>query len=963
MKPTRQQETVRNLFETSKGRAWKDLLFCAVASSALLGGMSSNFLHAQERAVVDKPVASRLYSFDIPSVPLMRALELLSQQAGIPFSVQDGTNLAMNGQAVVGQLSIENALFQMLEGTEVTFAVTDGVLVISPKLSNQSSDEEIVTAPVSVSANRTTIFQLGTGAASGSTVYGEEMIGAVVQGDSDPNKIFRANPNVQFQASSANSTTQNRLSESGATSVKEQDLRPAGMSISGGRVDQNNIMIDGVGINSYFAAEGLGNDPANMPSDDTNLPNPNLVYGVHPQSVYIDSNILEQAEIFDSNVSAKYGGFQGGVVNYTIKNPSEKPEFSASINRGGSNWTDYHLKSRDEADSDAREPKFERLSYGGSASTPLNENWGMLVSVSRRTAETTRAADADYLLMEDVTTETVADNVLAKLRYENDDGLGLTFQTVYAPYAQEWASSRRYDSSMDIKGDGLNSYVGLDTPLSWKGYGFSDVNFDTKLSINSSKTGRDAETNTALEVRGNDGGKYDPFCDSTTCNFGTLGDLYQSQQEISYQADFEARHYSNKLGFGADIRRIEAEIERPETARRYYSATANAGIVCAVPGDISCEDGVQANRRLLEYRAYKGGADFYTGALYTQYALNLDAIPFGDLEVQPGLRVERDTFLRNTNLAPRFNATYYTDLGIDFNLGWNRYFASNMLSYALNDLSPGVDSYSRSVGAGAVGDYDLLTLGGGRTNYGGQRLKTPFTDERAAAVSFPLPMLGGQTRLKVVDRNGRDQFSRVEGETGSSSYTLSNEGKSSYRSYSIEWAKKFEDRFLDASHTFSINGQYAERETSNNSYFGSNEEEEDIVFNGQVVSPNALSLISGNLDEPWLINAALYSEFDDGRLRTGLTGRYTFSYEIVADSGDNQNIGGVVYDVYEMRPEKARFDLDMTLDYDVVREDSGTLTLNVSIDNVLNRGGAHTLVSDTPYRKGRTVWLGLTYTY
>lgn len=87
MKPTRQQDTVRNLFETSKGRAWKDLLFCAVASSALLGGMSSNFLHAQERAVVDKPVASRLYSFDIPSVPLMRALELLSQQAGIPFSM------------------------------------------------------------------------------------------------------------------------------------------------------------------------------------------------------------------------------------------------------------------------------------------------------------------------------------------------------------------------------------------------------------------------------------------------------------------------------------------------------------------------------------------------------------------------------------------------------------------------------------------------------------------------------------------------------------------------------------------------------------------------------------------------------------------------------------------------------------------------------------------------------------
>ncbi|HBS23449.1 MAG TPA: hypothetical protein DD982_13080, partial [Thalassospira sp.] len=375
--------------------------------------MSSNFLHAQERAVVDKPVASRLYSFDIPSVPLMRALELLSQQAGIPFSVQDGTNLAMNGQAVVGQLSIENALFQMLEGTEVTFAVTDGVLVISPKLSNQSSDEEIVTAPVSVSANRTTIFQLGTGAASGSTVYGEEMIGAVVQGDSDPNKIFRANPNVQYVIAG-------QRGEEGATATAEQDLRPQNISISGAAVDQNNFMLDGVGINSFGGTESNYND-SNMPEDDDNTINADTLHGLHPQTVYVDANILEQAEIIDSNVSAKYGGFQGGVVNYKVKNPSSEPTFGASIKRGGSNWNDYHLKSEETPDTDAKEPVYEKWFYSASASTPISDNWGMLVSAGRRTAETTKTAGDDYYGRQ-VTTSTEADNVLGKLRYESDTG-------------------------------------------------------------------------------------------------------------------------------------------------------------------------------------------------------------------------------------------------------------------------------------------------------------------------------------------------------------------------------------------------------------------------------------------------------------------------------------------------------------------------------------------------------------
>ena len=125
-----------------------------------------------------------------------------------------------------------------------------------------------------------------------------------------------------------------------------------------------------------------------------------------------------------------------------------------------------------------------------------------------------------------------------------------------------------------------------------------------------------------------------------------------------------------------------------------------------------------------------------------------------------------------------------------------------------------------------------------------------------------------------------------------------------------------------------------------------------------------LAVLTGNLDEPILFNASLSSSWDDDRLRTGLTGRYTMGYDTITKKQyAKKRVDGESYDVYVDGWEKARFDLDMTLDYDLVRERGGIVTLNASIDNVLNRGGARTLASGTPFRKGRAVWLGLTYTY
>ncbi|MBX2833328.1 MAG: hypothetical protein KTR23_19550 [Rhodospirillales bacterium] len=911
-------------------------------------------------AVGEQTQPTKSYRFDIPALPLMQMLERISELTGNPFSAVAGVNLAQEGRGLSGTFDLQTALQTILEDTDLTFSLINGQIIILQR-SQQNGENGTTTAPVVIQASRTPVVVLGTGAQSGSTSYDERLINSLVQGSNDPNMVFRANPNVQY-------VVKGQRGEEGASATTEQDLRPQTISISGGKVDQNNIMLDGVGINSVGGTASNYNDD-NMPEDDDSSINADTLHGLHPQTVYVDASILKQAEIIDSNVSAKYGGFQGGVVNYEVKDPSDTATFSANISRSGSNWTDYHVKSAESPDTDARPPKFTKLKYGTSASGPIDDHWGVLVSAGRSTAEATKTAGDNYY-GRSVTTQTKADNVLGKVKFTGDDGIMLTAQLAYAPYAQEWAATENYNSNMDITGDGLTSFARLETPLhDLSGFGFSGMSFDTKISYSGSENMRDSESSVRRRIRTTvAGSKYADLCDSNYCYDGWFGDLAQQQHDLGANADLTGDFLGGNMLLGGEVHYVRATRTRDEDAYYYSSVDFGTDIVCADADDVACDDRDQANNFRTHYTAFSGRASFVTGALYADYTMVFDGVPFGEVEVNPGLRLERETFLGNTNLAPRFNATYYTDWDVSFTGGWNRYYAANMLGYALRDATPAT-IYERRNGVTSGADtiyssnswYENST--GTRYRFRGAGLRTPFVDEHMAAIGFPLPFLGGSTRLKWIERKGKDQFSRDTSDSSSSEYNLSNEGTSSYSSYSVEWSKELGPDLWGGQHAFNINSQFSERLVSNDTYYATSDEETGVYYKGSVVSTEDLAILTGNLDEPIFINASLYSSYFDDRLRTGLTGRYTFGYDTIKDSGSNINVSGETYDIYEEGYNKARFDLDMTLEYDLLHEENSVLTLTASIDNVLNRGGAHTLSSSTPYSKGRTFWLGLNYTY
>ncbi len=104
-------------------------------------------------------------------------------------------------------------------------------------------------------------------------------------------------PNVQYNNSQLSSHTPG-------------EIDPANISISGGLYYQNNFQIDGFNMNNDLNPS-ISGDNYN-PVATTALPG-------QSQGLNIDISLLDSISVQDSNISAAYGGFSGGVIEANTK--------------------------------------------------------------------------------------------------------------------------------------------------------------------------------------------------------------------------------------------------------------------------------------------------------------------------------------------------------------------------------------------------------------------------------------------------------------------------------------------------------------------------------------------------------------------------------------------------------------------------------------------------------------------
>ncbi|MGX2985493.1 TonB-dependent receptor [Helicobacter sp. 23-1048] len=164
------------------------------------------------------------------------------------------------------------------------------------------------------------------------------------------------------------------------------EIDPANISISGGLFYQNNFQIDGFNMNNDLTS--------NLSSDNgvngTGTKNP------RSQAFSIDTSLLESITVQDSNISASYGGFTGGVVEANVRKPRKDNSgingWHANIsyqftqgNAKGFSLTRYHIDPQTESNflnstSEYYHPYFTKHLVRASLEGYATKNLGLISS-------------------------------------------------------------------------------------------------------------------------------------------------------------------------------------------------------------------------------------------------------------------------------------------------------------------------------------------------------------------------------------------------------------------------------------------------------------------------------------------------------------------------------------------------------------------------------------------------------
>ncbi|MGL4826959.1 MAG: TonB-dependent receptor plug domain-containing protein [Vibrionaceae bacterium] len=768
---------------------------------------------------------------------------------------------------------------------------------------------------------------------SGRSVIDSSTVAAGFEGGTDTTSLLQSLPFVQMDTE-----------RQAGTAEAAQSLRPSDFSISGGNLYDNSILIDGVSATSIM-------DVSSKSKNDFNE-----VFGQTSQTLYVDPSLIGSIEVLDSNISARYGDFTGGVVDMKLREPERKFGFSATAGIQNDNMVSYRKSGYGEI---AKEkPEFTKYQSALSLDLPISERLFVLASVSRSESAVAYNMSEGYGGRKFETGDR-SSNYLLKALYEHSDTLSFDGQLVYSPYRSEHQPDNSINSLNINRSNGLSSYVSAK--------GLSGIaNWQHKISYQISDASRKW-----------DGDRFQwpskapsiDWCDSTNCAEGGYGALDQTQQDATYQFTFDRPLAGGDISLGSELRYTLARKVRPQDNRFYTGGKVMASGVTAncAPGDPACRDDVVLSQ-YNDYAAYDASVELFSQALWAEYFRQIGAVG-----LRAGTRVTYDNFLANVNVAPRLTANWAMFDNTHLTLGANRYYAANMVGYAIRSQYPNNYLYKRSVdtATGEVGDWQLSSTSRS-TDYGQNNLKTPYSDELTAALTFPAP-LDGNFRVKGVYRQNRDGFAnsqreKVDFEPGNGSkptsttlYTLTNDGKSDYKGLALEWHGKVDK------HSFNANITWSKTKTLGDatSYFDYTDPLDQVYYDGKVIGMDELYALSERSNFAAPVRAALgWTAQWNNSLRTNLSLQYRGGYDFLGDSGDDVQVDGTSYDRYEKIVLGSFTTVNANARYALPKWREQQLSVDVRVTNLFNRTPEiQSNSSSASYRLGRSAWVGLNYNY
>ncbi|MCK9009448.1 TonB-dependent receptor plug domain-containing protein [Haemophilus influenzae] len=522
---------------------------------------------------------------------------------------------------------------------------------------------------------------------------------------------LRSNPHIRYENSDQNG-------------FQRGEIKPENISINGADPNQTAYFVDNVNINNDLAIDNSIFDGAMQ-----------VVPGIsHTQAYFFDATMLSKVEVQDSNISASLGGFMGGAVIAKTKQYSGTDSIKLKYRTTNSSWAKMEagdsvqkilkLVRPDDVGVAELQPKYNKQTFNILAEKRLNDNLGMVFGYSRRTSsiEQNRLIGFDKdannkAQLDKQNHQRLSDNLLLNFNWTPQEKERIEFGLRYSNYKE-----LKYFKE-NINNNVSDYHQALGATLAWV-HSFNSGVWTNTLAYDRFQDKRKSSSN-SVETTSVLDENYDPLY-----NFekGGYGNSHLTQDNLHFSTEYVMDPFylastEHSISIGGIYQATKYQFYRPQDVHQKVTLI------------MLDKDGNPIETPLSNSTTSKGRVKttYQNIAIYAE-----DLIKWRKFELRPGIRIERDDYLKNNNIAPRFVARYHPWDETGFTLGLNRYYGR---SFASLKLANGILK---------------LNNDSTRQHQNFSSLKSPYADE--LSLSFDQNMGNFALKLGYIHRDNKNRI-------------------------------------------------------------------------------------------------------------------------------------------------------------------------------------------------------------
>ncbi|HHF4396150.1 TPA: TonB-dependent receptor plug domain-containing protein [Haemophilus influenzae] len=523
---------------------------------------------------------------------------------------------------------------------------------------------------------------------------------------------LRSNPHIRYENSDQNG-------------FQRGEIKPENISINGADPNQTAYFVDNVNINNELTADSDIFDGSMQ-----------VVPGIsHTQAYFFDATMLSKVEVQDSNISASLGGFMGGAVIAKTKQYSGTDSIKLKYRTTNSSWAKMEagdsvqkilkLVRPDDVGVAELQPKYNKQTFNILAEKRLNDNLGMVFGYSRRTSsiEQNRLIGFDKnannkAQLDKQNHQRLSDNLLLNFNWTPQEKERIEFGLRYSNYKE-----LKYFKE-NINNNVSDYHQALGATLAWV-HSFNSGVWTNTLAYDRFQDKRKSSSN-SVETTSVSDENWESLYNFEKGGYGN-SQLIQDNLHFSteYVMDpFYLASTEHSISIGGIYQATKYQFYRPQDV---HSKVVQ--VILGANGSNPTET------ILLDSTTSKGRVktSYQNIAIYAE-----DLIKWRKFEFRPGIRIERDDYLKNNNIAPRFVARYHPWDNTGFTLGLNRYYGR---SFASLKLANGILK---------------LNNDSTRQHQNFSSLKTPYADE--LSLSFDQNMGNLALKLGYIHRDNKNRI-------------------------------------------------------------------------------------------------------------------------------------------------------------------------------------------------------------